>query len=82
MTVVVSDHAKERLAERVGVKPHKYVKLASKALKSKEPINQKTLFKVYQSKFHRKGFTQVKQLMGYSFIFIKNHGDDVLVTVI
>lgn len=82
MAIIISDHAKKRLSERVGVKPHKYIKLAAKALASTEQINHKTLYKDYQSKFHRKGFTQVKQLMGYSFIFTKNHGDDVLITVI
>lgn len=34
MAVIISDHAKLRLAERIGVKPHKYEKLAEKALKS------------------------------------------------
>lgn len=83
--IILTDHAKQRMAERIGVKPHKYQRLAEKAWESDEPVNRKTLLKEYQTKFYTHGGGTVRQLMGYTFIFHRTSNKNksqVLMTVI
>lgn len=41
MRVILTDHAKERLSERLGAKPAKHQKLAEKAWRSTEPVDMR-----------------------------------------
>jgi hypothetical protein len=80
--IVITDHARERLKERIAVSDRKMEKLAAKALASREPVAPITNRKVYNSRFYKGRERFVRQLMGKVYIFIRVDNKFVLVTVI
>ena len=76
---VVSHHAEQRLAERVGVKKDKMVKMVMKAWNAKTPNMDKWGKKLYENKFRKDGkYIEFREMMGYLFIFNSKNKMDTL----
>jgi len=73
--ILLSDHSKERLRERLGCSDAKMPKLATKAWKSVEPVNPED---VNESRRNR---AENRKLMGQFWVWVKNGPDMLLVTV-
>lgn len=67
---ILTTHAKERLIDRLGTKPHKLLRVCKKAWKSK-PLNLPIANKLrYSTSFDPKRKNiQYRELFGYVFIF-------------
>ena len=69
MEIVITEHAKERMIERLGCKDSKLQKIARKAWLSNEKCS---LREIANSKFHSKGrvgITHYRKLMGMIYVF-------------
>ena len=64
LKIIISRHARKRLAERSNVSPQKYQKFAEKAWRSKENPRYLKL-----KKHKRSDKTKLRFFMGYLFIF-------------
>lgn len=85
-SVRLTDHAKVRLTERVGVKPEKMEKIALKALKSTDQPNFKANIAEYNSlhKYQTKPNEKriIKTLMGKAYLFLEMKKYYLLITVV
>lgn len=68
--IILSDHAKNHLKERLKCKDAKNLKIAKKAWRSKEPLDMR---EVANFKFHNKNHDQkeYKKFLGLIFVFSK-----------
>ena len=84
LPINISDHAREKLLERVGVSPRKLDRLVRKAWLSTEPIpkhrNQK--LKTFEERKRPGETMHVRRLMGWDFFFGEQESHVCLITVI
>ena len=76
MRIIITSHARVRIAERVGCRPHKVVKLVYKAWKYGTKPNDWFLEKREHNKHHEKGTIIYKVFMGGAFVFVKGLGEE------
>jgi hypothetical protein len=80
--LLVSDHARQRIKERLNTSDRKIQKLVQKAWNSKDVENPKAVWTEYKSKIVYENENRIcKSLMGYVFLFAENRDSIVLVTV-
>ena len=83
MRIEISEHAVERLKERISCHPSKYMKLAVKAWKSTEKVTNAEIANrwYYENDVYANREIEYRKLMGRVFIFDIKHDRAVLVTV-
>lgn len=69
MRIIITNHARARIAERVGCKSHKIVKLVYKAWKHGTKPNDWFMERREVNKHNEKGPTIYKVFMGVAFVF-------------
>jgi len=82
--VYITDHAKERIMERIGAKEEKHQRLAEKAWAKgcDVPNSIKHRAAIYKTGTFYKANRVCKELMGYVFIFVPEKQKVLLVTVL
>lgn len=79
---VVTKHARERLAERLGIHERKIPKLLYKAWKSTEQPSPRQNRLQYYSEYKGVEPRITKSLMGHVFIFVEQNNKIILLTFV
>jgi len=64
LIIEISEHAKQRLSERLKCKEQKYMKVVKKALRSRDVVPPR-----YKKRIHLYGYVRYKYFLGFLFIF-------------
>ena len=80
--ILITDHAKEAMRERIKCSPSKYEKIARKAWESEEPIQTSEVpnQRFYQNELYKKQNMVYRKLIGKIFVFNEMHSKAILVT--
>lgn len=79
MKIHLTDHAREMFEERIGCKPHKYLKVATKAWNSKTFFKQCEIANPkYYSNLYKKDTYHHRKHMGLIYVFVEKEDDEYL----
>jgi hypothetical protein len=82
LQIFISDHARERMRERLGCHESKYLKIACKAWRSNEKCDMREVPNPNNYIRDRGDITHYKKFMGKIYVFVENrNGNKTLLTV-
>lgn len=82
--IKLTEHARQRLKERLNIHDHKIQKFLQKAWNSKDDYARRTRKKEFDNaawqELYGKDKRIIRELMGYTFVFVRDRGELLLVT--